>query len=172
MRTNSHCWISDTDRKRYPPRISRSIRLWFRRKKHTRVCFFRMLELTAMLQLTTIIFLIAFSMFAVIHIIALTLSLYWHFVWFDIPMHAFGGIIIGLGFFTLRDLKLFPNTWLRLPRMFVLTLLIVIAWECFEFFAGIPVDSHFVVDTALDIAMGLTGSIIGFYIGKSLRNLR
>ncbi len=141
-------------------------------KKTHLVRFFRVVVLMLMLQITTIIFLIAFSVLAVIHKIAMTLSLYWHFSWFDIPVHAFGGMIVALGFFTLRDLKLFPNKWLTLSRVFLLTLLITIAWELFEFLAGVPRDAAFVSDTILDICMGLSGSIIGFYIGTSLRNLR
>lgn len=142
------------------------------KKAHDIVRSFRVLELTIMLQLTTIIFLIAFSLLAIIHAIALTLSLYWHFLWFDIPMHAFGGMIVALGFFTLRDLKLFPNASLRITRILFLTFAIAVIWELFEYFAGVPIDSNYAFDTSLDITMGLLGACIGFYIGTSLRNLR
>ena len=125
-----------------------------------------------MLQLTTILFLIAFSMLAVLHIIALTLSLYWHFWWFDIPMHLFGGMVVALGFFTLRDLHILGNTWFRLITIISLVFVIAIAWELFEFVAGVPIDENYISDTSLDLLMGVCGGSIGYYVGTRLRNLR
>jgi hypothetical protein len=124
------------------------------------------------LQLTTIIFLISFSMLAAIHALALEFSLYWHFFWFDIPMHFFGGAIVALGLFTLRDLKLFSNKHLTIVKVLLLVFSIALVWEGFELFAGVPMESDFVFDTSLDIVMGLLGGIIGFSIGNSLRALR
>jgi hypothetical protein len=124
------------------------------------------------LQLTTIIFLISFSMLAGIHALALQFSLYWHFFWFDIPMHFFGGAIVALGFFTLRDLKLFSNKHLTIAKVLLLVLCVAFVWEGFEIFAGVPIESNFVLDTSLDIVFGLLGGFVGFSIGKNLRALR
>ena len=77
-----------------------------------------------MLQLTTIIFFIAFSLLALIHVIAIRLALYWHFLWLDMPVHCLGGIVVALGFFTLRDLGLFPNKFLKLLPLIGLVLCI------------------------------------------------
>lgn len=125
-----------------------------------------------MLQLTTILFLIAFSTLAVIHLVALKLSLYWYFFWFDIPMHVFGGAIIALGFFTLRDLKLFPNKHLTFVKVLLLVFCVALMWEAFEFFAGVPIIDDFVVDTLTDMSMGLLGGALGYSIGTRLRKLR
>lgn len=125
-----------------------------------------------MLQLTTIIFLISFSLLATIHLVALQFSLYWHFLWFDIPMHVFGGAIVALGFFTLRDLKLFPNKHLTFGTVFFLVLTVALVWEAFDFFAGIPIYDDYLTDTLTDIAMGLLGGSMGYVIGNSLRRLR
>lgn len=125
-----------------------------------------------MLQLTTIVFLIAFSTLAVLHNIAIHLYLYWSVWWFDIPMHFFGGVIVALGFFTLRDLKLFPNSWLRLLPILLLVLGVACIWEFYEVFIGIPMLADYIFDTSLDLVMGLVGGVFGFLVGNSLRKLR
>jgi hypothetical protein len=125
-----------------------------------------------MLQLTTIVFLIAFSVLAVIHNLAIHLYLYWHIWWLDIPVHAFGGTIVALGLFTLRDLKLFPNSGLQLPFVIVIVIGVALLWEAYEVAIGLPMLEDYVFDTILDVLMGIGGGIIGFIIGNSLRKLR
>lgn len=133
-----------------------------------------MLEYTYlfMLQLTTIIFLIAFSLLAVVHNLALHFALYWYFWWFDIPMHLFGGVVLSLGFFTLRDLHLFQNRYLTFLKTLSLVLCIALIWELFEHVIGVPIEADFVLDTLTDIALGLLGGAFGYILGNSLRNLR
>ena len=123
------------------------------------------------MQVTTSIFLIAFSTLAVIHTLAVKLCLYFYFWWLDIPVHAFGGVIVALGFFTLADLRLFKSSWLSLWRIVFLVFLIAVMWEIFEVLIGIPRDAYYVSDTALDITMGTLGSFLGFFIGKQLKNI-
>ncbi len=125
-----------------------------------------------MLQLTTIIFLIGFSLLAGIHILATELYLYWYFFWFDIPMHLFGGAVVALGFFTLRDLRLLPNSWLMFWKIPFLVLSVALVWESFELFTGIPIESNFFMDTAIDLCVGVLGGYAGYYIGIQLRSLR
>jgi len=125
-----------------------------------------------MLQLTTIIFLIAFSTLAVAHNVAVHFTLYWYFWWFDIPMHLFGGVVLSLGFFTLRDLHLFQNRYLTFLKTLSLVLGIALIWELFEHVIGVPVEADFVLDTLTDLCMGLLGGAFGYILGNSLRNLR
>lgn len=125
-----------------------------------------------MLQLTTILFLITFSVFAVVHTIATKLFLYWHFWWFDLPMHAFGGVMISLGLFTLRDIHLFPNSQLKPFPVLLISLLVALLWEGFEWFIGVPLLSDYMLDAGIDITLGLCGGYIGYLVGNSLRNLR
>jgi hypothetical protein len=125
-----------------------------------------------MLQLTTIFFLIALSVLAVIHNIAIKLFLYWHIWWLDIPIHALGGTVVALGLFALRDLKLFPNALLKPLSVMGLVLLVAIIWEVFEIVAGIPMEEHYVLDTIIDVSMGLLGGYIGYIVGNNLRKLR
>jgi hypothetical protein len=125
-----------------------------------------------MLQLTTIVFLIAFSVLAVIHNLAIQLYLYWHIWWLDIPVHAFGGAIVALGLFTLRDLKMFPNSGLRLLPVIGIVIGVALIWEAYEVAIGLPRLEDYIFDTVLDVCMGLSGGIIGYVIGNSLRKLR
>jgi len=125
-----------------------------------------------MLQLTTILFLISFSTLAIIHGIAMHLFLYWSVSWFDIPMHLFGGVIVALGFFTLRDLNMFPNSWLKpLPVVF-LVFVVAVCWEVFEVVFGIANQVDYPLDTVSDLVFGVVGGIAGFFIGNSVRKLR
>jgi hypothetical protein len=125
-----------------------------------------------MLQLTTIFFLIAFSVLAVIHNIAMQLFLYWHIWWFDIPVHTLGGIVVALGFFALRDLRIFPNAWLKPVPVLALVLGVALLWELFELVAGIPNAGDYAIDTSIDVTVGVLGGFVGYIIGNSLRNLR
>ena len=125
-----------------------------------------------MLKLTTIFFLIGALVLAVLHGIAETLSLYWYYWWFDLPMHLFGGAIVALGWFTLHDLGLWVRTeHLRLLSIWLLSLVVMLLWEVFKLYAGKEIDEDFVLDTVLDLTMGSLGSLIGFYVAKQLRTL-
>ncbi len=124
-----------------------------------------------MLQLTTIFFLISFSMLAGIHYIAGHLFLYWRLPWFDIPMHLFGGMVVALGFFALRDLRLFRDSFLRPVVVVALVLGVALIWELFEVVIGMPIDAGYVLDTGTDICMGLLGGYLGYFVGNSLRSL-
>lgn len=87
-------------------------------------------------------------------------------------MHAFGGIIVSLGLFTLRDLHIFPNRLLKLLPVLSIVVLIALVWEGFELIIGTEMLSDYFVDTITDLCMGLLGGYIGFHVGNSLRNLR
>ena len=124
-----------------------------------------------MLQVTTILFLVALSVLAGIHVIAEYLFLYWKFPWFDIPMHAFGGIIISLGVFTLYDFKIISKDRLTLGSVFLLALVVILGWEVFKLFTGKVIDDTFVLDTVMDIGIGSIGSVVGYYIANNIRHL-
>ena len=125
-----------------------------------------------MLQLTTILFLIAFSLLAVVHYIALQLYLYWKFEWFDIPMHVLGGAVVVLGLYTLYDLRIIvPRHFLRVVPTLAAVFIIASIWEVFQVFAGIATEENYIFDTARDLTMGLLGGYIGFIVGDSIRKL-
>jgi hypothetical protein len=125
-----------------------------------------------MLKLPTVLFLISLSFLAVVHIIALELFLYWRFWWFDIPMHFIGGSVVALGLFTLRDLRLpIPARYLRAVPVVLLVIVVAMLWEVYELFIGVPIESDYVVDTLIDLSMGILGGLVGYSIGTSLNKI-
>jgi hypothetical protein len=125
-----------------------------------------------MISIHTKLLLITFATLAALHILAIELSLYWHFWWFDIPMHFFGGVIVALGLYVLRDLRVpLPSLLYRRVPFLCAVLAVALSWEAFELFAGIPIESDFVVDTVTDLVMGVTGGLLGFHLGRALSAL-
>ena len=125
-----------------------------------------------MLKIPTIFFLISSSLWAVIHVLALELFLYWKFAWFDIPMHFIGGTVVALGIFTLRDLKLLiPERWIAPSSVVLMVIVFAMVWEVYELFIGIPIEDNYVIDTLTDLSMGILGGLVGYGIGINLRKL-
>lgn len=87
-------------------------------------------------------------------------------------MHLFGGVVVALGIFTIADLRIIKNSWINLSRVVCFVFLVAVAWELFEYMAGIPIEDNFLSDTTLDMFMGLCGAFVGYYVGSSLRNLK
>ena len=127
----------------------------------------------AMLQLTTIFFLIAASVLAVLHNVALYLFLYWRFWWFDIPMHGLGGAVVALGLFTAYDFRLFKNkSFLKVHYVLAFVIFIALLWEVYEILIGVPIEREgFVLDTITDLLMGFLGGYVGYIVGNSIRKL-
>lgn len=126
---------------------------------------------TGMLQLPTIVFLIALCVLASLHILSLQFSLYTHFAWLILPVIAFLGVIAALFLFVLRDLHVVPK-----ESVSILTALISAALLCaIAVYCGIVFHLPFVFGRfqymALEECVGIAGGIIGFYIGKRLRDL-
>jgi len=125
-----------------------------------------------MLKLPTIFFLISASVLLVIHVLSLELFLYWKYLWLDIPIHALGGAVMALLFFTVHDL--FPKYPTRLMYpipVLLLVLLIALAWEVFELRAGIPIEEDYEIDTIVDLIMGMLGALMGYIVGYSMSTL-
>jgi hypothetical protein len=111
-------------------------------------------------------FFTALILLAVVHVVALELYLYWKFLWFDIPMHILGGVSVALGYALLER---------RVRRRFSTVIWYVgavlcvgIAWEMFEYAAGISGvgGESIAVDTAIDLGMDLLGGILGYGIAR------
>lgn len=102
---------------------------------------------------------------AVTHLSALQWSLYWYYIWLDVPMHFAGGAWLALA-----------GSWLLLRFGYkhdvlpVFTFVIVgsIGWEIFEVWAGVARESNFLFDTVLDLTMDVAGGIVGFIFARAL----
>lgn len=107
---------------------------------------------------------------AVVHVIALELYLYWRFPWFDVPMHVLGGLCAALGYSILPFIGLRKKGRYETVLWYIGAVLAIgLAWELFEYAAGISLvrEAHFVLDTALDLGMDLVGGLIGYGVARS-----
>lgn len=97
---------------------------------------------------------------ALLHSYALDEFLYWRYPWFDVPMHFLGGLAVGtvlVGFlFRFRP-------WLYL----VLFAGGMVAWEVFEYLFGIPRETNYVFDTALDFLMDTLGGLVAYGLARA-----
>jgi len=126
-----------------------------------------------MIKLNTWFFIIAAAVLSVIHYLALELALYWHFWWFDIPMHLLGGAIVALGVFVLYDFSVpIPKRWLRPIPVICVVLIVALLWEYFQVQISTTIEDNYEIDTITDIVMGLFGGVIGYIVGVSLTKLQ
>ncbi len=107
---------------------------------------------------------------AVVHVIALELYLYWRFPWFDVPMHVLGGLCAALGYSILPFIGLRKRGRYETLLWYIGAVLVIgIAWEVFEYAAGISLvrEANFILDTVLDLCMDLAGGLIGYGVARS-----
>jgi len=100
-----------------------------------------------------------------LHFLAAKLYLYWTFWWFDLFMHAAGGLLTGLLSLVLFSEKKRTPVFYLLQSCFSV-LFVGILWELFEYIIGftlITVDGY-VVDTVMDIALDLTGALVAYLV--------
>lgn len=127
-----------------------------------------------MLSPNTVIFLVALTTLAGVHLLSLQLFLYWYYVWLDLPVHFLGGIVVALGMFAFRDLHV-PLARYVAPyfaRVTIVVVLVMITWEVFEVWAGIPIMANYRFDTALDMLTGFAGGLLGYYVGLKMSSLK
>jgi uncharacterized membrane protein YjdF len=113
--------------------------------------------------------------FALAHIIALKLSIYWTTDGFDSVMHTVGGIIgAWLVVYVLQKIGITGKT---IPRKILLFMFVVISvlavgaiWELWEIFTGMTNPFTDMIDTISDLCMDVLGSCIGFiYYEKRIK---
>lgn len=108
------------------------------------------------------------TVFALLHLVAMQLFLYWQFWWFDVLMHTLGGIWIVLGVHVLAQLPTLPvratYPWI-LGTLFVAT----ISWEVFELSFGLYDPSGYVVDATQDILLAFLGGLLTHYVVERFR---
>ena len=118
-----------------------------------------------MIQPITIFFVLVSAIFAATHAVAVNGYFYWVYWWFDILMHFWGGLLIALGVTTLSTFRRFdfkPTYKL----VFGVAILIVTAWEVFEWMLGVTSPQTYWLDTSVDIFLGLGGALLGHWIIK------
>src|SRR5262245_30560245 len=89
------------------------------------------------------------------HAYALSVHLYWFFPIANGAIHFAGGLWVALASIWLLA---FMGTPTRFIRIACIVIGISVAWEIFEFAIGMTTqESNYVLDTALDLLMDMTG---------------
>lgn len=97
----------------------------------------------------------------VIHVMATTLRLYGYVSFLDKVPHFISGVVIGLSFFGFR--KYLPWQGSKVLLVVLLTLLVSLAWEFFEYMAHIAIMVRgYWPDTIADVAVNVLGAVIGY----------
>ncbi len=114
------------------------------------------------------IFLFIAGAFASVHMFAMYASLYWYYPWFDILMHFWGGLLIGLGLHALGTFSRInrrPNTLV----VFFVAFLFVVVWEIFEWYSGVFDSVANYLDTIHDMFNGIIGALLAHQIIKKIK---
>lgn len=85
--------------------------------------------------------------------------LYWRHEWFDTFMHYLGGLTIGT--FLVYLLSRYRPLAFALLFTFV-----AVGWEVFEFVFGLPRESNYAFDTALDLLMDVMGALTAHVLAR------
>jgi hypothetical protein len=112
------------------------------------------------------VFILLFALFAVFHYVALVFSLYWYYWWFDIVMHFWGGMLLGLLFHIVTK-AYGSHLQSRVSVLVGWLLAVTVGWEIFEFVIKADRGSNYLVDTSIDIAMGLCGGLLVYLIARA-----
>lgn len=124
------------------------------------------------IKTTTIVFFVTASVMAVTHYLAIELFLYWRYPWFDIPMHFLGGSVVSLGYLTARDfIPKLTQGWFTFIPTIIFVFSIALLWELFELVAGITTQNGYLVDTVVDIILGLIGGTVGYFVGSRIKEI-
>ena len=99
------------------------------------------------------------------HVAALQWSLYWHFLWLDIPVHFLSGAWVALAAAWFLDWQKYP---IGVFRALSIVLVFGAAWELFEITAGVPLEVNYAFDTTLDLLMDIAGGACGFFAAQRM----
>lgn len=85
--------------------------------------------------------------------------LYWRYPWFDVPMHLLGGVVVAVTLVAVLP---------RLQKLAFLAALaaVFVGWEVFEYAFGIPRESNYVFDTALDLLNDSIGASMVYLFAR------
>jgi hypothetical protein len=107
-------------------------------------------------------------LFLVVQYLNVYFELFWYFWWLDIVMHAYGGSLIVTSWFIVKALGAFPRLVGGYDRRSLLVLILVIfGWELYEYQFGLITPVGYVLDTAMDLAIGFGGGLASYLIFRS-----
>lgn len=105
---------------------------------------------------------------AAAHAFAIQTSLYWSLSWFDFPVHAIAGVMVGIVSYLVASWTLSHR--FSLPAAFILLLGVGLAWEIFEYLVGTSFidDPAFFADTIQDLFADLLGGGLAIWMSHRL----
>ncbi|MBP9668666.1 MAG: hypothetical protein KBE09_00045 [Candidatus Pacebacteria bacterium] len=109
--------------------------------------------------------LIVVAILGALHVGALSYSLYWQYPWLDVLSHFLGGLWVALALLWIAHRF---GVAVRGFYVFLGVLVVGLGWEVFEVVAGIPRESNWLFDTAIDLIMDLLGALVGIVWSKRL----
>lgn len=124
---------------------------------------------------TFFLFLITSVILAIAHSFAVMFSLYWVYLWFDIPMHFLGGIVVALGFLSLTRVHVRHTLIHGLVLTAGVVLVVGIGWEVFEHMTNTIAlersQGTLVRDTIGDLVVDVLGGIVGYGTARTVSAL-
>ncbi|MDQ3018492.1 MAG: hypothetical protein M3Q64_01330 [bacterium] len=101
----------------------------------------------------------------IVHNFATAFGTYYSILWFDSPMHLFGGAAIGTSsWFFLKQFDALPKQWwLKILIIAGITALTAVCWEFLELVVDAVINTHTQLglkDTLKDLYFGIVGGTI------------
>jgi hypothetical protein len=124
-----------------------------------------------MSQAVFLLFTLSIVILAVLHGAALVFSLYWVYLWLDVPMHFLGGAVVALGYQSRFMLgKVAHRLSFGLPTTLLMVLVVGGLWELYEYIVG-PILPGYAKDTVIDIVMDVLGGLVGYATARAVMRL-
>lgn len=108
----------------------------------------------------------------ILHLVAVSLRLYWTIWWVDVVFHFWGGVIVGSAAVSILMRR---SDTIKRSASIVMSVVLSVAvlWEVKEFLNQTYYTNHYVLDTIADICMGLAGGLTAFLVAhRSLNSKR
>jgi hypothetical protein len=116
-----------------------------------------------MIKYRALFLLLLASLFAVFHLLAVELELYWYIDWFDVFMHIWGGILIVYCLYVLKGMNLIRYN-LTLGLVFGTISIIIVSWELFQWLLSFYGRETSLSESIKDIAIGLVSGLSTYLI--------
>lgn len=105
----------------------------------------------------------------ILHLVAVSLQLYWTIWWLDLVFHFWGGVIVGSA--AISVLMRRNDSVLRSGlTIFSVVLVVALLWEVQEFVSQTFYARNYVLDTISDICLGLAGGLTAFLVAHRALN--
>lgn len=118
------------------------------------------------------LFFLSGILLAVLNALGIYFYLYWYYPWFDLVTHVLGGFFVILSLGVSAQFKWLPTQVRHCPTFFFAVLAIVMAsWEWYEYYFNISDarDPGFILDTVLDVIMGVVGGVLAYLVVRMNR---